>query len=151
MPILETCKEIWGCSQVRSYLGAPETNSIDSLTAASGFVMSPGFLTRDLEPTEFKKVSTWVTVFEWIVSRECHSLSYFKKGRDSALRASKCYWNIFWTYNTLLINAACFIIKEKEEWSAKNIYEKMRSGLQESVEDGVQRWIGIILENTANK
>lgn len=36
---------------MRSYLEASETTSIVSLPAASGYVMSPVFLTMDLEPS----------------------------------------------------------------------------------------------------
>lgn len=36
---------------MRSYLKASETTSIVSLPAASGYVMSPVFLTMDLEPS----------------------------------------------------------------------------------------------------
>lgn len=71
---------------MRDCLKASETNNMVSLPAASGnYVMSSKFLTVDLEAFEFTKVSIWVTVFMWLDSRECHSLSRFKKGRTAQL------------------------------------------------------------------
>lgn len=69
---------------MRSFLEASETNSIGSLPEASGYVTSPGFLTMDSEPIEFKKVCPRFTVFE---QRERHSLPCFQKGETAHLAA----------------------------------------------------------------
>lgn len=111
MPGWETRKDIWGCSQMWSFLEASETNSIGSLPEASGYVTSPGFLTMDSEPIEN------LPSVHCVLHRERTPLvATLSKGRNcSSCSSSKCYWIRFWTSNSQVITATCFMEKENKK------------------------------------